>query len=299
MTLPSNVATSKYFVQNTIANFTTKLPAHISLDGKWEVGLSEISYTKSWYNVPEDHEIQIWYMAKGNKDSTILKNVYFKRGFYKTIDDVVETLNSLINKFDDDENNRWDDQPMFKRNMTNRLVTIEYGKTSDKRRLLVMLDHDLCQILGFDFEKLKQSNNDILLDYVTTEDGWLAKLKSGELHDESVDYLDELLNKYKRFTATSPFDLSGGYHSLFVYCNVVQPSYVGDSFTQLLRIVEIPTEKIYGDQVHLHYSTTHYVPLLTQEFETIEIDIKAETGESVPFEFGRSILTLHFRRKSL
>jgi hypothetical protein len=36
---------------------------------------------------------------------------------------------------------------------------------------------------------------------------------------------------------------------------------------------------------------------MTKDFETIEIHIKDDTGESIPFEFGRSIIVLHFRRK--
>jgi len=300
MTLPSNVASGKYFLQNTIANYTTKLPSHVSLDGKWEVGLAEISYTKSWYNIPKDHELQIWYVQKGERSDTILrdKETRLKRGFYNTIDDVIQSLNSYINDLND--LNNWEDAPQVSRNETNRLVGIKYGQTKDKRRLLVQFDPELCPILGFDFLKLQESNHAVMLDYITTEKGWLAKR---EADDQKIakqnTYLEDLLEKHISVTADSPYDLSGGYHSLFVYCNVVHPSFVGDSYTQLLRIVEIPSERKFGEQVHLHYQNPFYIPLLTQEFETIEIDIKDETGESVPFEFGRSIVTLHFRRKSL
>ena len=95
----------------------------------------------------------------------------------------------------------------------------------------------------------------------------------------------------------NPFELVGGYHSLFVYCDIVRPSFVGDSYTQLLRIVEIPPKTSYGDQIVITYPNIQYIPVMNREFETIEIDIKDDTGLQIPFEFGRSIVVLHFRKK--
>jgi hypothetical protein len=98
------------------------------------------------------------------------------------------------------------------------------------------------------------------------------------------------------YTAEKPYELSGGYHSLFVYSDIVSPSFVGDSYTQLLRLIEIPSSYKFGDQVKITYPNTYYVPLLVKEFDTIEIDIKDDTGVNIPFEFGRCIITLHFRK---
>jgi hypothetical protein len=77
VTLPSNVSQHKYFKQNTIANYITKLPSHISLDGKWEVGLVEVSYTKSWYNVQNDYKISFEYYEPEHmtSDSLNIKNI--------------------------------------------------------------------------------------------------------------------------------------------------------------------------------------------------------------------------------
>ena len=49
--LPSN-ASLQYFPHNTLTNYTVQLAQEIKLPpGEWEVGLSEISFNKSWYNV--------------------------------------------------------------------------------------------------------------------------------------------------------------------------------------------------------------------------------------------------------
>ena len=49
VTLPSD-SSIKYYPNNTVAHFTTKLPHRIRLDGDYEVGLAEFIYPHSWFN---------------------------------------------------------------------------------------------------------------------------------------------------------------------------------------------------------------------------------------------------------
>ena len=57
VTLASNVKTVPSFGKNTIAEFRTKLGRIVSLEGDWVVGLSEITYSKSWYTVLYSHKV--------------------------------------------------------------------------------------------------------------------------------------------------------------------------------------------------------------------------------------------------
>ena len=41
----------QYFPDNKTSNFLTKLPRTLQLDGEWEVGLAEIDYPHTWYNI--------------------------------------------------------------------------------------------------------------------------------------------------------------------------------------------------------------------------------------------------------
>ena len=50
VTLPSN-SSKLYYPDNTLSDFTTKLFKPISLPARWEVGLCEISFPHSFYNV--------------------------------------------------------------------------------------------------------------------------------------------------------------------------------------------------------------------------------------------------------
>ena len=57
-----------------------------------------------------------------------------------------------------------------------------------------------------------------------------------------------------------------------------------------------PLEGEDGQRGSKSFVRPQYVPVSRKQFETIEVNIKRDTGESVPSEFGRVLLTLHFRQ---
>jgi hypothetical protein len=78
VTLPSDSSMS-YFPDNTIAHFTTQLPETIQLDGDYEVGLAEIIYPHSWYNL-DNLRRQYWVGVK--PEGREVRSYYVKSGFY-------------------------------------------------------------------------------------------------------------------------------------------------------------------------------------------------------------------------
>jgi len=91
-------------------------------------------------------------------------------------------------------------------------------------------------------------------------------------------------------------DLDHGFHNLYVYCDIVESQCVGDSQVPLLRIVPVEGED--GQRVTRSFVSPQYVPVSRKEFDTIEINIRRDTGEPVPFAIGRLLITLHLRRVS-
>lgn len=89
-------------------------------------------------------------------------------------------------------------------------------------------------------------------------------------------------------------DVSRRFSALYVYCSVLEHIPVGDTKAPLLRIVNVSGKS--GDIVHVIYDRPLYVPLQQRNFDNVEIDIRSDTGEVIPFEFGKSVVTLHFRR---
>ena len=65
-----------------------------------------------------------------------------------------------------------------------------------------------------------------------------------------------------------------------------------------MRTVGVPNEAKFGDQVVLVFTDPHYVPVLINDFENVEIDIKDDTNARIPFLYGRSRLKLHFKPRN-
>jgi hypothetical protein len=86
-------------------------------------------------------------------------------------------------------------------------------------------------------------------------------------------------------------DVSRGEHSLYVYCPLVEQRLVGDAQVPLLRIV--PMEGRYAEMVTRDFDLVQYCHLVLRRFQTVEIDIRGDTGVKIPFERGPVVVTLH------
>lgn len=77
---------------NTVAKYTTKLPTMIELDGDYEVGLAEITYPRSYYNIDVGEcWIEIW-----RHDGDLMRSFVLNEGYYATITDVIDRFNSIF-----------------------------------------------------------------------------------------------------------------------------------------------------------------------------------------------------------
>jgi hypothetical protein len=294
--LPSNV---KSFPQNTIANYKTKLASRLIFNDDWEVGLVEISYTLSWYNVPKQEPIYLMYWDE--KIKRYFEKIHLPPGRYNTITEVISVINYRLNRITWPDDFKFQTEKLAEKEVEkkpsievrerDRITTIKQGVLKNNKLVFLELSENLCNIFGINHKYMKSKYEQQFLNYKEIEAEYKKQNQSmdGIIYAEPED--DLLTHKSEK-----PYELSGGYHSLFVYSDIVSPSFVGDSYTQLLRLVEIPSDYKFGDQVKITYPSTYYIPVLVKEFDTIEIDIKDDTGENIPFEFGRSILTLHFRK---
>jgi hypothetical protein len=98
------------------------------------------------------------------------------------------------------------------------------------------------------------------------------------------------------FVADRTFDMNRNLRMLYLYSDIVSYSFVGDTQAPLLRVCD--TQGVYGQMVQTTFTHPYYVPLAQSSFESIEINIYNELGKSIPFEFGKAVVTLHFRRKN-
>lgn len=280
--LSSNV--KSFFEQNTIANFKSKLSSNMSFPDDWEVGIVFISYNLSWYNLSTQQKITLSYFDEGI-EKIIDEEIYVNPGKYDTIELLIKELNTQMSKFD--EFIKFDVYPTLYVNDLTRILELKNGISSESEKLIfVTFTEEICLMLGFDKVKMEEIKNKKMTDY-----------QNSFLHSDLADFqLIKPSEKEKWFDGDHPYDISGGHYSLFVYSDIVKPTHVGDSFTQFLGMVEIPNDIAFGKQIVIKYSNPIYVPLLLNEFDTIEIDIKNDSGETIPFKFGRVHIILHFRK---
>jgi hypothetical protein len=90
-------------------------------------------------------------------------------------------------------------------------------------------------------------------------------------------------------------DIHAGLRLMYIYSDIASYSAVGDTRTPLLRVCN--TSGLHGETTRVSFNQPHYMPVARHDIETIEININNELGMPMPFLFGKSVVTLHFRPK--
>ena len=398
---------------NTIGNFITRLNRRIKLEGRWEVALSRIHYTKSWYNVPDD---QILYLvgtekifqalAGGIVDPIFELEERFPKGTYKTITDILNTLNLIYAKhvvfqqepifksppiFDYDkysntvriklgqfkmqdyylneinyaypqmspflakflgliDNNHKqypfkDDLgvkymsrtrpiktkgfkiiPPIKLNSSNSLLTTNSGPIENQSMLTSVFDVlesnikkivDIPNVNSSSEDNAVELNSHLIDDNETQVNNTdLTRSNGNDDQNSNIEYDNDMLNDENielvakddlTDTRQDPNDdayifgfravtMHGFMKNMNIYCNLMEPVLVGDVSAPLLRSIALFDGDKYGDNIDYEPYEREYNPLITNEFQHIDIDIKDDYNKTLDFKFGKIYLSLHFRK---
>lgn len=92
-------------------------------------------------------------------------------------------------------------------------------------------------------------------------------------------------------------DLNIGYNNLYIYSDIVDYTLVGDTESPLLRIIEYEQSNKINNNYHIEFQNYHYLPVSKSDFDEISILIRGDTGETIRFIKGITIIILHFRKK--
>jgi hypothetical protein len=91
-------------------------------------------------------------------------------------------------------------------------------------------------------------------------------------------------------------DINAGFFNVYVYSDVIQQQPVGDSHVSLLRA--LPIKGKHGEMMHFSFKQVHYYPVSKSFYETLEIDLRTDSGDIIHFHRGRVLIQLHFRKRS-
>lgn len=100
LTLPSN-SSMEFYPNNTTAKFTTQLRRRITLHGNWEVGLVEIHFPHSFFNVRRGENIIRLFSKDGSK--TVL---YVPPNYYRDKDSFYAVFNKALMSLDPEDMKR-------------------------------------------------------------------------------------------------------------------------------------------------------------------------------------------------
>ncbi len=388
--------TSPEQISNTIGNFITRLPRKLNFSEDWEVALTSISYTKSWYNIHKDQKLKL---VQDTSNEFQVEEL-LPAGNYE-IEDLLTIINQIFERFLFSQT-IIKTPPILTYNQQSNKVIIQLGLTNSNEFIFPKFTDFLANLLGLtdsqnrqygsikNYKKfihkeriIQKDSNDIYINLnepvrnpsnttIVTETPSLQEPvinalnttnvtetpssqnnssqvsqsssqqtvvnRSGnqntggsvdsrkqvqqptnkyiklepKFHSrtvklpqqtgiESLSRAERSVNEFEEKTFVQGFGevtLFGTIKSLFVYCNIIKPNIVSDTEVPLIRRVEIPSDKKFGQTVEINYSLPEYYPLVTHEFQSIEIDIKDDTNKRIEFAFGRVSIALRFRKKN-
>ena len=292
MHLPSN-SSSKYFPNNTISNYTTKLPQTIELDGEWEVGLAEImiplyfdnvvqfkatnqqfTFPAIQYpNIPSLLGVLFCQVLKNTDNTTAAACI---EEFIKEAESVLSNAESVVvagvsihNKIAAAPSQKYVLFPPILYGSPRQLIGGMYGAAQDAATATSIREYILNVCEGYK-------------DAVASKDGDALKT----LAAYNVDTTKTLTPKHLQL--------------IYVYCDIIAYQYTGDMMSRLLRVVHHNIDKAKSNgMAHYWFEPLHYIPVAVNSFETIEISLQTGLSEPLPFCTGPtpSHVVLHFRRR--
>ncbi|GBN70691.1 hypothetical protein AVEN_171546-1 [Araneus ventricosus] len=90
-------------------------------------------------------------------------------------------------------------------------------------------------------------------------------------------------------------ELRAGITEVYVYCDIVAPSLVGDSLASILKIIPVANE--HNEQIVKNLSIPLYFKVKKQFFGVIEIEMRTRSGTPIKFISGKTNLVLSFGKK--
>jgi len=273
----SSNSSSPYF-QNTPSNFKVQLAQNLELEGKWEVGLTEITFQQSWKNLDSDCHVHLWYKVKGAD------------GIF-----IPEHAKELA--------------PIFEILQKNRVTALEQGDSYKLHKIRLSAGNykspgDLLIEL---MKQAKQNDADMQIYY----DRFGKRMRIRGPTAISIEKNKQLV---KAFGLKDPIGQTADIEvydapikghdcsmsmiqALYVYADIIEYSRVGDAMVPNLRTVPVTGE--HGDNVNQTFLRPYYIPVSRGYISAVEIHIASTSGTEIPFDKGEVICVLHFRKCGL
>ena len=282
----------KHYPENNPGHFTTQLPQNVDLSGRgeYEVGLAEIQFNNSFFNV-QDHEAWLLYETdpassdseEGEEEEEKEEAAYHNRPRSLSPGNHIQAdkprrprrprQTTEKKKYVDVPGGLYDSNEYFIRTL-NQLISKTYGRR-------------VGDILSFDYNKAQKTATIHL-----SADS--AKVTMSFTLQTLLSLPTSRVRGPASISGVNPINLNNGFNNIFIYSDIVAARSVGDVAAPLLRIVQ---KNLKREETFLIFEKPHYLPLSRNEFRTVEILLASDKGNAVSFHHGITVVTLHFRRR--
>ena len=272
VTLPSN-GSMKLYPGNTLASYTNKLANRIILkEDDWEVGLVEIQYPTVFANIrSKDFWMHFHY---GHPNNIKEKTMCLPDGIYDKVENILLVMNEKLQDSD-------------------YVFNFEYLKDINRIKLTFVVSFAKMQTV------ILSPSLAIALGYILPVDA--ENMLSFELYNDDT-FMADVQTSAQDNTGTTVEIIKTPYPpsiensippQMYIYSDIVAPNFIGDVLAPLLRIVKVDGV---GKDTCQTFTEPYYIPVLKRDFETIEINIRKDDGNLVPFLSGKLNVRLHFKR---
>ena len=270
VSLPSN--TKGLFYTNKTSEFTTLLAKPIKFDYPTKVGLSEIIYTSKWEVFLGNIYLQI---------SDLLHKIPIYIVDRSSFKDVVSSINNSIIKYFFEEE--------LSKKQQNILFISEQLKSSPKEDEKQIIDKISSDNIIKDLVKINTPQ-------ITFDNNRLSFEKFGDYVFWFTDHLEKVFGNSKYTKDSSDLyvikDAIVIVTALYVYTDIIDYQYVGDTLAPLLRNVAVVDQ---NGTVSVTYNSPDYLKINKSEINKIYIKITDEEGNNIRFINGKVIVKLNFK----
>ena len=266
-------ASMDIYKNNTLSEFTNRLPQKLLLDGEWVVAVQEVIY-------PLSH--------KGNRRTIIWTTSYNRsRTHTKYLFEYTETdqIERIVNSFN---------KSMLDAYLSeNKDLTAETAEPPVMKLVKVMEDGKEKEKISFKLGRIPNTTRPV---YPLCSDQSFMRLLGFDLYSLKPKIAEA--RKNGTFEIMAPYQPDNGPkgHLVFICTDIIHEHLVGDTHARVLRV--IPLNKAVGDTLHhITFTTPYYYPVRMNQISEISIRIVDEGGDNIKFKSGRVFLSLHFKRK--
>jgi len=287
LTLPCSV--KGITQENVLSDYITHLPRTIELEDKWEVALVEFHFTKSWYNLENETFIGVktldnLFLAFSSEALHPGKYplTHLITEINKLLDEFASSSTTLKSVSHETEFRKIVKAPSLTVDLASNRIIMNPGLTDKNEVLLPVFTDEFYELLGM-------TNRMHEHPYSISSN---SKLTDEELLFLSTHEEEAIIGPLYSERA---YDIERGIHSIFVYSDIVEENLIGDKSVRCLRVCTLQQTK-FGETINLTFDQPHYLPLSKRSFSTIRVTLKDKTNQQIKFQFGETLIKLHFRK---